>query len=158
MVVFLAADGRVRHRPSPTATSDQLALLSPAFKEHHNAYRQALTLIVLLTIAGWYGVLKVSALRRQPLRGGLAVGSAAVLGLALVSLVLPYRLLYHNRSEMATWNNTSCYVTGERPDNDVLLFCPGLLPVRNSRRRATEVMRGGSDRKHLHQLRPGRET
>ena len=79
------------------ATSDQLALLSPAYKEHHNAYRKALTLIVLLTTAGWYGVLKVSALRRQPLRASLALGSAAVLGLALVSLVVPYRLLYQNR-------------------------------------------------------------
>ncbi len=111
------------------ATSDQLALLSPANKEHHFAYRKALTLIVLLTTAAWYGVLKVSALRRRPLRGSLAIGSAAVLGLALVSLVLPYRLLYHNRSEVATWSNTSCYITGERPDT-LLLFCPDLQPVR----------------------------
>jgi hypothetical protein len=129
------------------ATSDQLALLSPANKEHHFAYRKALTLIVLLTTAAWYGVLKVSAQRRQHLRGVLAVGSAAVLGLALVSLVLPYRLLYHNRSEVATWNNTSCYVTGERTNNGqvvLLLFCPGLQPARNHIVAQTEVVRGSS--------------
>ena len=128
------------------ATSDQLALIAPANKEHHFAYRKALTLIVLLTTAAWYGVLKVSALRHQPLRGGLAIGSAAVLGLALVSLVLPYRLLYHNRSEAANWKHAitangvsaerldSCYITGERVyngGNEVLLFCPDLQPARN---------------------------
>jgi hypothetical protein len=124
------------------ATSDQLALLSPANKEHHFAYRKALTLIVLLTTAAWYGVLRVSALRRQRLRGGLAIGSAAVLGLAIVSLVLPYRLLYHNRSEQASWNNESCYVTGERADT-LLLFCPD-LPVRNHAVARTDVARSGS--------------
>jgi hypothetical protein len=130
-------------RTVPQAPADQLALLSPANKESHFAYRKALTLIVLLTTAAWYGVLKVSALRRQPLRGSLAVGSAAVLGLALVSLVLPYRLLYHNRSEKVTWTHAtaegsqqseSCYSTGERVNNGVselLLFCPDLQPARN---------------------------
>jgi hypothetical protein len=130
--------------PAPTATSDQLALLSPAFREHHNAYRQALTLIVLLTTAGWYGVFKVSALRHQPLKASLAVGGAAVLGLALVSLVLPYRLLYQNRFELATWDNKSCYVMGEK-DDKVLLFCPGLEPVRNTAVPRTEVVRTGAD-------------
>jgi hypothetical protein len=119
-------------------------LLSPAFRPHHNAYRQALTLLVLLTIAGWYGVLKVSALRRQPLRASIAFGGAAVLALALVSLVLPYRLLYQNRFELANWNDRSCYIMGER-DNDVLLFCPDLLPVRNVRAPRTEVQRTGTD-------------
>jgi hypothetical protein len=125
------------------ATSAQLALLSPANKEHHFSYRKALTLIVLLTTAAWYGVMKVSALRHQPLRGSLALGSAAVLGLALVSLVLPYRLLYHNESEVAAWNNTSCYVTGERADK-LLLFCPALTPARNHVVPRTEVARGDS--------------
>ena len=111
------------------ATSDQLALLSPANKEHHFAYRKAMTLIVLLTTAGWYGVLKVSALRRQRLRPSIALGSAAVLGLALVALVMPYRLLFQNRFELVKWNNTSCYVTGEQAV-DVQLFCPDLQPVR----------------------------
>jgi len=133
------------------ATSDQFALLSPANKEHHFAYRKALTLIVLLTTAAWYGVLKVSSVRRQPLRGGLAIGSAAVLGLALVSLVLPYRLLYHNRSEKAVWSHTiaesgqrsdDCYITGERA-NTLLLFCPG-LPGRNHAAPRSEVARSGS--------------
>jgi hypothetical protein len=112
------------------ATSEQFALLAPAHKEHHFAYRKALTLIVLLTTAGWYGVLKVSALRRQPLRASLALGSAAVLGLAIVSLVVPYRLLYQNELELVNWNNTSCYITGEHA-GDALLFCPDLQPVRN---------------------------
>jgi hypothetical protein len=72
----------------------------------------------------------VSALRRQPLRASLALGSAAVLGLALVSLVVPYRLLYQNEFELVKWNNTSCYITGEHA-GDALLFCPDLQPVRN---------------------------
>jgi hypothetical protein len=130
-------------KPVSDATSDQLALLSPANKEHHFAYRKALTLIVLLTTAAWYGVLKVSALRRQRLNGGLALGSAAVLGLTLVTLVLPFRLLYHNESEVATWNDTRCYITGERADK-MLLFCP-VLPVRNHAVPRTEVTRGGID-------------
>jgi hypothetical protein len=125
------------------ATSDQLALLSPANKEHHFAYRKALTLIVLLTTAAWYGVLKVSALRRQPLKGGLAVGSAAVLGLAIVSLVLPYRLLFQNRFDKVLSNNTPCYITGERAGN-LLLFCPDLRPVRNAVVPRTDVQRVGS--------------
>jgi hypothetical protein len=126
-----------------TATSDQLSLLSPAYKEHHFAYRKALTLIVLLTTAAWYGVLKVSALRRQPLKGGLAVGSAAVLGLAIVSLVLPYRLLFQNRFDKVLSNNTPCYITGERAGN-LLLFCPDLRPVRNAVVPRTDVQRVGS--------------
>ena len=151
MVVFwplMAAFGK----PSPAATSDQLALLSPANREHHFAYRKALTLIVLLTIAGWYGVLKVSALRRQPLRGSLAIGSAAVLGLALVSLVLPYRLLYHNQFEVATWNNKSCYITGERGD-DAAVVLPRRA-ARSQRRGAADGSARKARRRHLHQVRP----
>lgn len=128
--------------PAATATSDQLALLSPAFREHHNAYRQALSLIVLLTIAGWYGVFKVSKLRRKRLSAGIAFGSAAVLALALVSLVLPYRLLYQNQFELATWKNKSCYITGER-GTDLLLFCPDVLPVRNVEAPRADVAREG---------------
>jgi hypothetical protein len=139
--------------PAPTATSDQLSLLSPAFREHHNAYRQTLSLIVLLTIAGWYGVLKVSSLRRQRLRPGLALGSAAVLGLALVSLVLPYRLLRHNQFEKATWKGESCYITGERGD-DVLLFCPGVLPVRNVEAPRADVVRQGNHEGIFTRFRP----
>jgi hypothetical protein len=124
------------------ATADQFALLSPANKESHFAYRKALTLIVLLTTAAWYGVLKVSRLRRRRLHGGLAIGSAAVLGLALVTLVLPYRLLYHNRSEKVIWTHTTaesvtsreaCYLMGERTNNtgiENLLFCPDVQPSR----------------------------
>jgi serine/threonine-protein kinase len=128
-------------KPVSDATSDQLALLSPANKEHHFAYRKALTLLVLLTTAAWYGVLKVSALRRRRLSGGLAIGSAAVLGLMLVTLVMPFRLLYHNRSEVATWNGSRCYITGERAET-TLVFCPG-LPARNHAVPRTEVTRGG---------------
>lgn len=128
-------------KPVSEATSDQLALLSPANKQHHFAYRQALTLLVLLTAGAWYGVLKVSALRRQRLRGALALGSAAVLGLMLVTLVMPFRLLYHNRSEVATWNGSRCYITGESADK-TLVFCPG-LPVRNHAVPRSEVARAG---------------
>jgi serine/threonine-protein kinase len=112
------------------APLEQLALLSPANRAEHASYRQAFSAIVLLTVAAWYGVIRLSARRRDPIRRGPVFAGIIVLGLALFALDGPYRLLWHNRFEAARWNNADCYIIGER-SSELLLFCPALPPPRN---------------------------
>jgi hypothetical protein len=58
-------------------------------------------------------------------------GGIVVTCIALFFLHFPYRLLYFNNVyEAATWNQSHCYVIGERVD-DFLVFCPELEPPRN---------------------------
>jgi hypothetical protein len=116
--------------PISTATTEQLALLSPAFVTYHNYYRGAFTAVVIVSVAIWYPVARLVRAGRSPHRG-IVLGGAVVTCVALALLHFPYRLLYFNANtfDAVRWKNMHCYVLGER-NEDVLLFCPEASPPR----------------------------
>jgi hypothetical protein len=50
-------------------------------------------------------------------------GIAAVIVISFVLLVLPYRLIWHNTREVATYQAQRCYILG-RAQGSALLYCP----------------------------------
>jgi RIO-like serine/threonine protein kinase len=115
----------------PVATGEELKLLSPSSVWLHNQYRWIFSLVVMFSVAVWYPVLRLVR-KGQSLHWGLLAGGAVVTCVALALLHFPYRLLYFNSLfpfEAATWNNSRCYIAGERGD-DRLLYCPELEPPR----------------------------
>lgn len=108
---------------------DRLWLLSPAAQDLHDDYRVAFSALVLLTVAAWYGVLKLAHGRGQAISRTTLAGGAAIVGLSLASLNYPYRLLRHSSFETASYHGERCYIIGERSESR-LLFCPAAAPPR----------------------------
>jgi hypothetical protein len=111
--------------PVSTAAREQLALLAPDHLLYHAAYRRDLSMIVVASCAAWYLVAKVASSRREPLNRGIVAGGIAIVALTLAMLNFPFRLLYQNKFDATLWNDTTCYVIGERGDAR-LMFCPDL--------------------------------
>jgi hypothetical protein len=105
------------------ASAADIEPLRPVHVERHQNYNLALTLLIF---AGCLGARHIVNLRN---RAGARVGRgslAAIFGViaaTFVLLVSPYRLIWHNEKEAATYGSLSCYVIGERPA-DLLLYCP----------------------------------
>jgi hypothetical protein len=116
--------------PIATSSREQLAMLAPGRVPHHEHYREAFTCLLFLTVGAWYAVTKGGAHRGRGPGRAIQAAWVAVVVLTLASLDLPYRLLWHNQFEAATWNGQDCYVIGERTA-DLLLFCPQLDPPRS---------------------------
>jgi hypothetical protein len=111
----------------PSATVDDLALLSRAHVTYHNSYRGVFSGVVILSVALWYPVLKLIR-KGQSVHWGLIAAGTVVVFAALVLLHFPYRLLYSNKTfEAVQWRDSRCYAIGERAD-DLLLFCAELSP------------------------------
>jgi RIO-like serine/threonine protein kinase len=111
----------------PSATVDDLALLSRAHVTYHNSYRGVFSGVVILSVALWYPVLKLIR-KGQSVHWGLIAAGTVVVFAALVLLHFPYRLLYSNKTfEAVQWRDSRCYAIGERTD-DLLLFCAELSP------------------------------
>jgi hypothetical protein len=92
-------------------------------------YRATVTLVLLAMGLAWYALLSTAGARAAIHRTTVVAG-AAVMAVALLMLVVPYRLLYHNempRTDLA--DGTRCYEVGVR-ELQVLLYCPDLLPPR----------------------------
>ena len=111
-------------------STDDLALLSPAFVEYHNRYRVIFSCVVMLSVAVWIPVVRLVR-KGQPLHRGVWVGAAVVTCVALVFLHFPYRLLYFNKAfETVSWGSAYCFIIAERGE-DLLLTCPEIQPPRN---------------------------
>lgn len=113
-----------------TAPLDRLALLTPAFKADHLAYRAAFSWVTILSVAVWYPVVKLAARRGEALNKPLLAGGAAVIVLSLAFLHSPYRLFYYSDLDTVNWRGAHCYILGERSD-DYLVFCPELQTPRS---------------------------
>jgi hypothetical protein len=98
-----------------------LALLAPESTAPLN-YRSLLTLTMATAGAAWFGLLAQPAVRPLIHRATIVAGAAA-LALALLMLVVPYRLLYHNEMPRTAFNGQRCYEVGAR-GAQVLLYCP----------------------------------
>jgi hypothetical protein len=111
-----------------TASTEQLARLSPDFQAEHEAYREVFTFVTIICLMLWYAPLRLAKKRGEPLNRALLSGGAAVVVLAILLLDFPYRMLSQNHFfPVATWKGARCYVLGERAD-DILLFCPNREP------------------------------
>ncbi len=89
----------------------------------------------------------VGAAPSAPPRKVSPLGGAAVLGLAIVSLVLPYRLLYHNRRKRRSGARQNRVLLHHgRARRRLLLFCPGPACPQLTPSRATDVARRAASR------------
>ncbi len=116
----------------PTATAEELRVLSPASVALHNQYRWLLSLAVMFSVAVWYPVTRLVR-KGQSVHWGLIAGGVVATSIGLALLHFPYRLLYFsaiNPFEAVAWNDTRCYVVGSRGE-ERLLFCPELSAPRN---------------------------
>jgi hypothetical protein len=121
---------------SPDGISDgdlsRFAILGSDHVDVHRTYRMTLTIVVVVLTVGLYAVLQRR--RRLGSRGewSSVFVAAAVLGLALTMLDLPYRVVHVTGSqfERAQFASFSCYIIGERAD-DYLVFCPDAPVPRN---------------------------
>jgi hypothetical protein len=110
-----------------TAAPERLALLGPLSNEPL-LYRGLVTLLLTGMAAGWYAVLSRPEAQREVHRTTIVAGGAFMI-LALLMLVVPYRLLYHSEMPRADYGDARCYELGVR-DAQVLLYCPNLPPPR----------------------------
>jgi hypothetical protein len=100
-----------------------------------------LSLVALASTAGWIAVVRRSWSERSLLTVGTITAGVSVFALLIVLMVLPYRLLWHNRFDRVAFDGARCYVIGSRTADrptragesgtDLLLYCPDVEPPRN---------------------------
>jgi tRNA A-37 threonylcarbamoyl transferase component Bud32 len=107
-----------------TAPLANLQRLSPAFYGEHYAYRLTWTWVVFACAVLWAVPAAIAIRRREPVNRLLMAGGGALTLIALLFLTFPYKMLSQNRDlEVALWEDSRCYVIGER-GSDLRLFCP----------------------------------
>jgi hypothetical protein len=105
-------------------------------------YRTWLTLVLVGTAAGWYGLLARPG-RRAAIHRTILVAGGAAATITLLMLVVPYRILYYNEMPRTQLGADRCYETGSRR-GQVLLYCPDLPPPRVKIADDTTLTRSGS--------------
>ena len=106
-----------------SASEAELEPLRPQHLRRHQWYDFSMGLLILVMALGSRHLISMRRRFGGALHSSL-VFSCVVLGAALVILVFPYRLLWHNKFEVATYNSARCYILGER-DPTTLVYCPG---------------------------------
>jgi hypothetical protein len=117
----------------------KMAVLNPTYRMQHTDYRATFVWVSAFCVIIWYPVVRLSSRKRQPIGGVVGLSGVAVALLAVLLLAFPYRVLYHSRFPVATWDGTRCYILGQRFAK-LLVFCPTLDPPRNR-----EVDAGGAN-------------
>lgn len=102
--------------------------LSPARQARQIWFGLAVCTQVMLFGSAWFRVCRGSWRSASADARGLMLGGII---LTIVTFfagqILPYRILYHNRSERVTHQSQRCYLVGRRGD-DARLFCPTRPP------------------------------
>lgn len=104
-----------------TADGAKLGLLANSSQEPLY-FQSAAALLVFGMAFGWYRLLSIPT-ARSAIHWSTLVAGAAVLVIALLMLVVPYRLLYHNEMPRVMVGAERCYRLGVH-DGQVLLYCP----------------------------------
>ena len=104
-----------------TVDASRLELLSSASMEPVY-FQSAAALLVFGMGFSWYRLLSTPN-ARSAIHWSTLVAGAAVLVIALLMLVVPYRLLYHNEMPRVMVGAERCYRLGVH-DEQVLLYCP----------------------------------
>jgi hypothetical protein len=85
-----------------------------------HAFRMSFSVTILAMAVAWATVMQRARTRVN--RAAVTAG-IALIGVVLMILVLPYRLIWKNESERVELSGTRCYITGVENQN-VLLYCP----------------------------------
>lgn len=105
------------------ASPQAIEALRPVHLQRHQNFNLTMAMIVLGMSCGARQVMKLrQAAGRSASRGPL-FAIFGVIACALVLVVSPYRLIWHNRAEVVNYQSLNCYAIGER-QADVLVYCP----------------------------------
>jgi hypothetical protein len=106
-----------------TASPEWLDPLRPEQLFRHQLYNLVMSMLILAMSIGVWQLVKLR--RRAGATGGRArlVAIFTAIAMAFVILAFPYRLIWQNRFEAASYGSMQCYIIGERA-GDTLLYCP----------------------------------
>lgn len=106
-----------------TASAQDVEPLRPERLEYHQLYNFSMAMLILAMSAGAYHIIRMRRRSNRPVRSSSMFAISAVIGVSLVLLVLPYRLIWHNLFEVASSGGLRCYVLGEAGVS-ALVYCP----------------------------------
>ena len=112
------------------ADSASLAALSPGHALQHLYYGLALDLIILVTAAAWYRIVKTRKAAGQRLFDVTTTAGICLVALSIFALELPYRLMWQADFERVQYSASRCYLIGERAQQ-ALVYCPDAPSPRN---------------------------
>lgn len=112
-----------------TGDASSLATLSEDYRPAHQQFRVALTLLLAALVGGLLRV-RTTAMRSMAGAGVHLASSFALIGVVLVILAVPWRVIREPEFREATWNGRPCFVLGSR-DTELLMHCPSLPSPRN---------------------------
>jgi hypothetical protein len=125
------------------APADIEALRQPEHLVHHQLYNVTMALMILMMSVGAHRIMRLR--RRSP--GAPQASIVFVFGVIVVSLLLlvfPYRLIWQNASDVATYGTSRCYVLGEQEQaSKALVYCPDDPPPRVKEVSSSELRRSG---------------
>jgi serine/threonine protein kinase len=112
------------------APSSDLAVLGSDNNTHKFLYRRLLELDLLLLCVGTFAVFRLRRQKGVHLAPSAVASTIAVIGLVLVFLVGPWRLMFHSKFPQASLDGEACFVLATQ-GADALLHCPQAPPPRN---------------------------
>lgn len=104
-----------------TAAPADLEPMRPERLFHHQLYNFSMAIMILLMGIAAYHIVRMR--QRIPGPSTSIVFVLGAIGVSLVLLAFPYRLLWQNRFEVATYGGARCYIIGETTAK-ALLYCP----------------------------------
>lgn len=104
------------------ATEAQIEPFRPGHLFHHQLYNTVMSMMILAMSVATYHIVRMH--RRAATRPSASLGLVvSVIGISLVLLVFPYRLIWQNDFEVATYRDDRCYILGQE-EEVALLYCP----------------------------------
>jgi hypothetical protein len=104
-------------------------------------YRQALSIALAATLLAWHSLLRRPSASRA-VDPGTKVGALAIAVIMLLTLELPYRLMFHSDRPVVEYGSLRCFDLGRR-SGEVLTYCPSWDPPRIRVNDADEVRETG---------------
>ncbi len=113
-----------------SGSARDLQLLAIQNEHMQLVFRRSIELVVVLLTLGLIHVVRQWR-RGQPVNAAPVAATIVVICMALVLLVLPWRLIFHAEFQEATLDGRPCFVTGESA-SEWLVHCPTAAPPRNT--------------------------
>jgi hypothetical protein len=113
-----------------SGSTGDLQLLANQNEHMQLVFRRSIELVIVLLTLGLIHVVRQWR-RGQPASAAAVAATIVVIGMALVLLVLPWRLIFHAEFQEATLDGRPCFVTGESA-SELLVHCPTAAPPRNT--------------------------
>jgi hypothetical protein len=113
-----------------SGSTGNLQLLGIQNEHMQLVFRRSTELLIVLLTTGLLGVVRQRLAGRRIGVPPIAA-TLVVIVMALVLLVLPWRLVFHAEFQEATLDGRPCFVTGESA-SELLIHCPTAAPPRNT--------------------------